>query len=354
MRDLKKILIIRFSSIGDIVLASPLVRVLRKTYPNAQIDFLVKKEYAELVQFNPHLTSIIVLTSSEKEELKAFRDSIRASRYDLIIDLHNSLRSRYLRWFSGARYIRVVDKRVVARFLLVNFKWNFYRGVLSVPDRYLETVKHIGVRDDGKGLEIFIPEETTMAVGAIRSKYKLEHFDTTLGIAPMAKHSTKRWLPERFVEFGVRSAEDHRTKILIFGSREESDACGDIAQMINAEVGSSVAESLAGRLSLLETAAALDYCDLVVSNDTGIMHLAAARKKNVVAIFGSTVREFGFYPYGTESIVVEREGLSCRPCSHIGREECPKGHFRCMKDILVDDVIQAAKKLRVTQTSVTT
>ncbi|MBI4548403.1 MAG: glycosyltransferase family 9 protein [Ignavibacteriae bacterium] len=350
MRDVEKILIIRFSSIGDIVLASPLIRALRSAYPTSQIDFLVKKEYAELVQFNPHLTSVIVLTSSEKEEIKALKATIRNIHYDLLIDLHHSLRSFYIRLFSGVRHVRTVNKRVIARFFLVNFKWNFYRNVVSVADRYLKTVEQLGVRDDGKGLELFIPEETTSSMDAIMSKYKLDRYETILGIAPMANHATKRWLPERFVEFGVRSSKNHRTKIFIFGNHKESDFCGDIAQLINTQTGSAIAESLAGKLSLLETAAAIDFCDLVVSNDTGIMHLAAARKKKVVAIFGSTVREFGFYPYGTDSIVLEQSGLPCRPCSHIGRERCPKGHFRCMKDILADDVIEATKRLLMTQT----
>ena len=162
---------------------------------------------------------------------------------------------------------------------------------------------------------------------------------------PTAKHFTKRWLPERFVELGIKLAKQHRSKIFIFGSKSDSDYCGDIAQMINAELGSSAAESVAGMFSLLETAAALDYCGVVVSNDTGIMHIASARKKNLVAIFGSTVREFGFFPYRTKSIVVENEELSCRPCSHIGLDKCPEGHFKCMKGISAERVLSAISKL---------
>ena len=147
------------------------------------------------------------------------------------------------------------------------------------------------------------------------------------------------------MDLGARCSKSFRAKILVFGGRADRDSCGDIAQMINARTGSPAAESFAGRLALLETAAAMDYCTLVVSNDTGLMHLAAARKRKVLAIFGSTVKEFGFFPYGTESHVVETPGLPCRPCSTIGLPKCPEGHFRCMKDIQADMLFAAAQQL---------
>jgi lipopolysaccharide heptosyltransferase II len=345
MRALNKILIIRFSSIGDIVLASSLIRALRMSYPDALIDFLVKSEYAELVRFNPHLSSVITLRTSKMEELTDLRRRIGSERYDAIFDIHNSLRSRFLRLFSGAKHVSVVNKRVLPRFVLVKFKRNLYNEVLSVANRYLETAAMYGVHDDGKGLEIFIPDDTASAVLAIMGKYNLTRYERVVGFAPAAKHYTKRWLPERFVELGIKLAKQERAKILVFGGKNDSDFCGDIAQLINSDLDSSAAESLAGKFSLLEIAAALDYCHVVVSNDTGVMHLAAARKRNVVAIFGSTVREFGFFPYKTKNLVIEQEGLPCRPCSHIGLAQCPKGHFKCMRDINVDRVLSATREL---------
>lgn len=345
MRNLNKILLIRFGSLGDVVLATSLIRMLRTAYPVAQIDFMVKREYAELLKCNPHLSSVIELRSDDRDELKVLKEGIRRERYDAIVDLHNSLRSRYLRAFSGARYVRVVNKRVGERSFLVRFKLNFYHGMVPVAERYLETVRKFGVRDDGGGSEIYVPEEIVQSVSVLLGKYKLERHGTVIGMAPMAKHFTKRWLPERFVEFGVRAAKETGAKILVLGSREETDVCGDIAQMINAGAGTNAADSLAGRISLIETAAVLDHCTLVLSNDTGIMHIAAARRKKVVAIFGSTVREFGFYPYRTESIVLEKAGLPCRPCSPIGLERCPQGHFKCMREIGVEEVLHATRTL---------
>ena len=347
MRRINKILIIRFSSLGDIILASPLIRGLRMTYPQAQIDFLVKSEYVELVKFNRNLTKVIELESDEKEALVAVVKRIKSENYDVLLDIHNSLRSRYVRFFSGARYISVVNKRILARWALVRFRWNFYRDIVSVSDRYIETAKRFGVHGDEKGLEVCIPDETVSTIRTIMGRYNLDKYHQVIGFSPASQHFTKRWPLERYVELGIRLAKTNAVKIFIFGGREESDYCGDIAQMINLAVGGSVAENFAKKFSLLETACVIDYCHLVLSNDTGLMHLAVARKRKVVAIFGSTVREFGFFPHPPESIVVERSGLSCRPCTHIGLESCPRGHFKCMKDITVDDVLDAVQKVGV-------
>lgn len=342
MRSPDKILVIRFSSLGDIILASPLIRLLRAAYPLARIDFLIKSEYTELMKFNPHLSGLLELRSSEREELRELKGRIRAERYDIIIDLHNSIRSGYLRWHSGAGKVRVVNKRVFRRFALVTLGWNLYRSIVPVTDRYLETVRSFGIRDDGLGPEIHVPEETAASVAAMLEKYHLDRFETVIGMVPGARHFTKQWPLERFVEFGVTAARERGIKILVFGARAEVEYCGDIVQQINAPLGSAAAENLAGRLSLLETAAALDACRLIITNDSGLMHLASARKRTVVAIFGSTVREFGFFPQGAEDIVLERMDVPCRPCSHIGRERCPRGHFRCMKEIGSDEAWNAA------------
>ena len=345
MHSPDKILIIRFSSLGDIILASPLVRILRAAYPLARIDFLVKSEYAELLKFNRALSSVIELKTSNREELKELKRRIRSERYDVIVDIHNSLRSRYLRWFSAAGRIRVVNKRAIQRFALVAFRWNLYRSVIPVSDRYLETVRSLGLRDDGLGPEVHVPDETGASVKSMMEKYRLDRYETVIGMAPGARHFTKRWPLERFVELGEKAAHAGKVKILVLGSRSEREYCGDIVQQINANLGSAAAENLAGTLSLLETAAVLDSCTIIVSNDSGIMHMAVARKRPVVAIFGSTVREFGFFPSGAEDVVVERMGLSCRPCSHIGLEFCPRGHFRCMKEIDSSEVWEAASKV---------
>jgi heptosyltransferase-2 len=320
---------------------------LRKQFPAAQIDFLLKKEYADLVRYNSHLTSVIELKDGDRRQLRLLGKYLRRQKYDQILDLHNSLRSRYLRVVSCARRT-VVRKRVVARYALVHWKRNYYRDIVPVPDRYLETAQALGVLDDGEGLEIVVPEDIRVSVRARLARYHLEQYERVIGFAPTARHFTKRWPAERFVECGVSLSKTRKTKVLVFGGKEDGEYCGDIAHLINTTAGYSVAENLSTDFTLLETAAVMDTCAVVLSNDTGLMHLAAARKRKVVAVFGSTVREFGFFPYQTESAVVERTGLPCRPCTHIGRKECPAGHFRCMKDISSDDVFSIVERLYTT------
>lgn len=342
-----RILIIRFSSIGDIVLASPVIRCLRSAFPASRIDFLVKSEFADLVKYNPHLSAVLEFQSHGQgaTELRSLARMIRRTRYDAVIDIHNSIRSRFIRLFSGARYTGVVNKRVVARFALTRLKWNLYRDAPPVAERYLEAVRDLGVRDDGAGLEIAVPDRVIEAVAARMAAGRPQSAEPTIGLAPMSRHFTKRWPAERWIEFGSRCATDFHVKLAVFGGPEEREACESVAGSINRRTGRETATNHAGELSLIETAAALDACSLVISNDTGLLHLAAARKKRVVGIFGSTVREFGFLPYGTPGIVVENHNLPCRPCSPIGRDRCPRGHFKCMMDIGVEEVATAAREI---------
>ena len=134
-------------------------------------------------------------------------------------------------------------------------------------------------------------------------------------------------------------------KILLFGGPTDEPVCNQIAWEINNQVGAERATSLCGQLKLLETGAAMEYCDVVITNDTGLMHIATAMHKKIVAMFGSTVREFGFFPYDPAAVVLERQGLDCRPCSHIGRSVCPEKHFRCMTEIEPDLVFSRARDL---------
>lgn len=349
MHNVQKILIIRLSSIGDIVLASPLIRVLRENFPRTQLDFVVKSEYAELVKFNHHLSSVIELRTSDFHELRQLRKKIREERYDVIFDIHNSLRSRFLRAFSRGRAVTVVNKRAFERFVLIKFKWNLYKSAVPVAERYLETAHQFGVRNDGKGLEIFVPDGTLSSISSMMGKYRLGQYGAVIGIAPSAKHNTKMWLQERFGEVALEAARTHHAKVFLFGGSEDFIRCEQITRSVNSSLGAEASVNLAGTLSLLETAAALDFCDIVLCNDTGIMHLAAARQRNILAIFGPTVKEFGFFPYGTNATVIEQNNLPCRPCTHIGSSVCPVGHFRCMKDTTVEQVVHALTSLIVRQ-----
>ena len=348
MREpLHKTLIIRFSSVGDIVLSSLLVRVLRQRFPHIQIDYLVKSEFAELVRHNPHVSHVAEFPNNGTfAELVALRKEVSAAQYDLIIDIHDGLRSRFL--CTGLANVVRLRKRKLARFFLVNFKWDVYTrfgGAPSVAERYLEPLMPFGVVDDGKGLELHLPAAATAIAGKTLQDSGIRDGIDIVGVCPSAKHNTKIWLKERYAEAATTLAVPFNAAVALFGSPDDEQRCAEIKEMIRAKNPELSVANLAGKFSLLETAAAMDRCSVVMTNDSGLMHIAAARHRKTVAIFGSTVREFGFFPFGTESIVVENNELGCRPCTHIGRSACPKGHFKCMNDIPTSRVVESALNL---------
>ncbi len=344
-----KTLVLRLSSIGDIILSSPLLRVLRKSVGNnARVDFVVRKEYAELVQYSHHL-SIVREYDIETgyKGLQELAKQLRAEKYDLVVDIHDSIRTKLLRVACNANDVVVMDKRKFERWLLVNLKRNAYDDNLTVAERYIETVEKYGIKNDDKGLEIFIPDSTLFEISGKMGKLRLNQFEKVIGVCPGSKHFTKRWQKEKFAEVAARAAKNFNAKILLFGGEDEKEDCEFVREEVARRVSEKSATNFAGEFSLLESAAALEFCDVVVTNDSGLMHLAAAKQKKIVAIFGSTVKEFGFAPYGTESVVIENNNLACRPCTHIGRKDCPKGHFKCMEDIGVEEVYEVVKSFLV-------
>jgi len=346
MDTINKTLVIRFSSIGDIILSSPLLRVLRARFPDGQIDYVTRNEYAELVKSNQNLNYTYEFDAMQGfEGLRVLKRKVRAEGYDLIIDIHDSLRSKYLRSIRGPKHVAVVNKRVIERTMLVKLKKNIYKEVTSIADRYIEPLRQYGIVNDGKGLELHIPDEILFGVSAKMAKLQLNGFERVIGLCPGARHFTKRWPVERFAVVGVRGAREAGAKLLVFGGPDEVDLCTTLVDRINEQAGPGRATHFCGQLSLLETAATMGFCDLIITNDSGLMHIATAMHRKVVAIFGSTVREFGFFPYEENAVVLERSGLYCRPCSHIGRSECPEEHFRCLREISVEEVYASARAM---------
>ncbi len=346
MRDAAKILIIRLSSIGDIILSSPLIRCLRNKFPKSQIDFLVRNDYSDLIKYNPHINNVIEFDIRNGfAGLKKLTQQIKYENYDVILDIHNSLRSRYIRYFSKPKSVYVVNKRTVARFCLINFKHNLYKKEIPVAERYLETAKTLEVVNDKKGLEVFLDDSQQKKIAEMLLQTRPNDIKLIVGVAPSAKHYTKKWHAEKYIELLSRLVSEQYALVLAFGGNEDKKEIDGIVNKVNEITGKQAAINFAGELSLLENAVAFDYCNVIITNDTGLMHLAAARKKKIVAIFGPTVREFGFFPYGTENIVVENKTLNCRPCSHIGSNTCPKKHFKCMEDISSEKVYTEVKHI---------
>jgi heptosyltransferase-2 len=342
---LHKTLIIRLSSVGDVVLSLPLVRALRGRYPGCQIDYCVKAEYTDLVRDNPHVSNVIEFPDrGGMSDLLRVRRMITRARYDLVVDIHDSIRSRFLS--MGAKNVTRIDKRKVARTILVKFKKDVYQrygGAPGVVERYFETVRAYDVTDDGQGLELHVPPEARSSIDALLADEHVIKGAPCLGVCPSSRHATKMWPGERYAEAAAELADKFNATVLLFGGLQDRDRCELISRLIDRQKPGTQVVNLAGWTSLLETAAAMDRCKVILTNDTGLMHMAAARRINVVALFGPTVRQFGFFPPEKSSTVLERTDLSCRPCSHIGLPRCPKGHFRCMNDTTVDSVVAAAR-----------
>lgn len=300
---------------------------------------MTRADFVPLLEHSPRIDRVLPVERDWgfRDLLRMKSDLLRENKgeYDIVFDIHNSLRSRYIRFAMG-REVAVLKKPTFAKWMLVHRKVNRLHPVIPIPLRYLEVGRAFGLEDDGQGLELFTGEMLPPIV----------HDPTlpTIAFAPGARHATKRWPTERFAELG-RGLREHRLcRIILLGSAEERKLCEDVRNGI----GGENVVNLAGALTWTETAATIDLCEAVVTNDSAVTHIAAARRRPVVTIFGATVQEFGFAPFRTPSRVVENEGLYCRPCTTIGRADCPEKHFRCMLDIPAEEVLQAVDELNGT------
>lgn len=337
-QDFQRILVARLSSMGDIVLTTPLIRGLRRRFPKARIDFVVKREFAELLCTNPHLTNVYEYDSrTGAQGLFALGRHLRSQRYELFVDLHNNLRTRLLRLLMHPGRIVTFSKHVIKRTLLVKTGINLYGTILQVPDRYLRTLQPFGVENDGKGLELFPTEVQRTKVQTLFRQHHLTDGDLAIGLGPIAAHPLKQW--PRFAGLGQELVQRYGARILLFGGPADVQYVQAIAEQIpNAPI------LLCGQLSRLESAAALQRCALYVGNDTGTVHIATAMQRKVVVIFGPTVEEFGFYPYNDRSIVVSKP-LPCRPCTHTGNARCKIKTHACMQAITTPEVVEAVEKV---------
>jgi len=327
MSDLNKILIIRLSSIGDILLTTPFIRQIRKVFPESQIDFVIKNKYSDLLENNPHINNLIKFDNDTGVAgLKELRNTLIENEYSYIFDLHNNLRSNFLRQKLNCQNKYYIKKNKLVQFLLVKFKINRYPEITPIAERYLNVGKPAGIKDDNQGLEIFWNKDSEVSVNKILNRNGIKQNETFYAVAPGAGFYTKRWPLEYYQTFAENILAKHKSKVVVLGDDNDKQQGKNLAKYNNVI-------DLTGQLSLIQSAVVLSKSKALVSNDTGLMHMATAINTPVLAIFGSTVKEFGFYPYRSKSIVVENRDLKCRPCSHIGRNNCPKEHFKCMKEI---------------------
>jgi ADP-heptose:LPS heptosyltransferase len=306
------ILIIRLSSLGDIILTEPVVSELRKQHPTARIDFVTKKEYAEFVRFAIKPNTTFALDTSQGSQATASL-LIELGEYTHVLDLHNTLRTITLRQKIKGKKL-VVNKRSLKRWLLVKFKFNLLKDAPDVIGRYFEAARSLGVKDAGASPRIDINAANS---------------SMTVAFAPGSKHWNKRWPLEYWIELG-KDLLSRGYSIELYGSVQDRT----ITNQIDLGLNSSGVTDFTGKLSLMEVAEKLSACSLAVTNDSGLMHMAEAAGIRTISLFGPTVREFGFFPRSATSTVIENEGLYCRPCTAIGLDHCPEKHFRCMKELI--------------------
>jgi len=327
---LNKILVIRFSSIGDIVLTTPVVRCLKKQPPGCEIHYLTKKAFEPVLKSNPYITKIITIDKKIGEVIPI----LKAEKYDYVVDLHKNFRSLGVRWRLGVKS-SAFPKLNFKKWLLVALKINLMPDI-HIVDRYFKAVHSLGVRNDGDGLDYFIPERDRVNPDEIPEGQRNGYLAVVIG----GKHKTKQLPVDKVVALLKKVA----SPVIILGGREDAPE----GNLIESEAGSHV-WSACGKFSLNQSASLVEQARLVITNDTGLMHIAAAFKKPTISIWGNTVPELGMYPYMPANPerfrIFEVKGLSCRPCSKIGYKSCPKKHFDCMMKQDVDGMVSAVNQM---------
>ncbi|GAA4025733.1 glycosyltransferase family 9 protein [Hymenobacter glaciei] len=319
-----KVLVLRFSSIGDIVLTTPVVRALAQQVPGAEVHFATKPGYRGLLEANPYVAKVHTLSSSLRELVLA----LKAEKFDYIVDLHNNLRTRLIKLQLGVKSSSF-DKLNWQKWLLVNFKINHLPDV-HIVQRYLAAGAALGIKDDGKGLDYFIPQSQEIDLATLPAPFASGYAAVAIG----AQHATKRLPLEKLVELCRQLAP---RPLMLLGGPEDAAVAEEVMAAVKQHslthpfAHSPIANGC-GQFSLHQSASLLRQAAFVVSHDTGLMHIAAAFGKDIFSVWGNTVPEFGMYPYRTDFKVLEVPGLSCRPCSKIGFAKCPQGHFKCMRE----------------------
>lgn len=335
-----KFLIIRFSSIGDIVLTTPVIRCLKKQLTTAEVHYLTKSSFEPILKANPYIDRIHTL----KDNLDGIIEELKKEDFDYVIDLHHNLRTwKVKRGLKKQAFS--FDKLNIEKWLLTNFKINRLPE-RHIVDRYLDTLKEFNIGNDGAGLDYFIPAEEELRPTDIPTSHQAGYIGVVIGAA----HATKR-LPLHKLETLCKEA---RHPLILLGGPEDAETAKTLAAIDPIKIYNAC-----GQFKLNESAALVRQAKMIVTHDTGLMHIAAAFKRPIISIWGNTVPEFGMYPYygdnylfhyrqGSQRLfgdlpyqVMEINGLSCRPCSKIGYDKCPKGHFKCMEQQPMETIIKA-------------
>ena len=331
-----KFLIIRFSSIGDIVLTTPVVRCLKKQVADAEVHYLTKNTFRAIIDPNPYIDKAYYL----QEDLDAVIEELKQVEIDHIIDLHHNVRTlKVKKALNKPAYS--FNKLNIEKYLHTNFKWNTLPDI-HIVDRYLETVSTFGVQHDRQGLDYFIPDKDKVKETDIPASHHAGYIAVVIGAA----HDTKKMPVHKITQLCTQI--DH--PIILLGGKDDMEegkiiASADPSKIYNA----------CGKFNINESADLVRRSKLVITHDTGLMHIAAAFKKPVISVWGNTVPAFGMYPYypGSSAEILRANkrpfdimelALPCRPCSKIGHDKCPLGHLNCMNLISVDSIVQRVQE----------
>lgn len=309
-----KILIIRFSSIGDIVLTTPVIRGLAQQLHDSVVHYCTKAAFHQVLDANPYISKFHFLEDS----LPKLISELTAEKFDLVIDLHNNLRTRIIKTFLGIPS-KSFEKLNWEKWQMVNLKKNKLPKI-HIVDRYFKTVERLAVSYDGRGLDYFIPPKDEIQLKSLSKSFQSGYYVYAIG----GQHETKK-LPLNKMKELVSKID---FPLVLLGGKEDSSN-GTELENYGKSIGKQIV-NLCGKISLNQSASYIKQSDKVFSHDTGLMHIAAAFRKEVISIWGNTIPEFGMYPFQTKHTIWEVKGLSCRPCSKIGYDKCPKGHFKCM------------------------
>jgi ADP-heptose:LPS heptosyltransferase len=335
-----KFLIIRFSSIGDIVLTTPVVRCLKKQVATAEVHYLTKSSFRPILEANPYIDRLHYL----QDDWEAMISALQKEDFDYVIDLHYNLRTLKVKRALGKQSFSF-NKLNIEKWWYTNFKWNRMPD-RHIVDRYLDTVSSFGVKNDGAGLDYFIPPGDEVKPNDIPTAHQAGYVGLVIGAALATKK-----LPLHKLKEICTSA---RHPLILLGGPEDADIAAELAAIDPVKIYNAC-----GKFNLNESADLVRRAKLVVTHDTGLMHIAAAFKRPILSIWGNTVPEFGMYPYYGENYLynyrpskmtglsgdlpyemMEVKGLSCRPCSKIGYKKCPKGHFKCMELQPVERIVE--------------
>ncbi len=308
------------------MLTTPIIRALSQQITEVEIHFLTKSRFVGILKNNPYLTKV----HSFDENLQDIVPSMKNEKFDLIIDLHKNLRSFLLKRQLGVKSISF-DKLNFEKWLLVNLKINRLPKK-HIVDRYFDAIKNLGVENDNLGLDYFEGDENKDIKKILPKQFQAAYIIFALA----GTYFTKKIPFEKWKEMANLSP----LPIVFLGGSTEKD----LAEKLLDEHLEQPVFNACGIINLNQSAALIRDSEMVITGDTGLMHIAAAYQKKIISLWGNTIPEFGMYPYipknQTNVLILENNDLSCRPCSKLGFNKCPKKHFNCMMQLDVSNVFR--------------